>query len=188
MEFVNLIFLLSYVAFLFIQAVFINGVFIAAHGETTTLPSGKKVDSEMILYPLYKFLTQHKIVKDFYPKDKSDELMQKARMVMGNLKEDNMTDFYVKIRKGLKVIDPELMLQATIDKVGVYKEHKEYRFSKYLRKPIIQCIICMASFWGFFTYWPLISYLYGVNYFTIALWVVNTFCLSYVNFLIYKKK
>src|SRR5215217_2745806 len=55
-----------YLLFLLIQALFINGIKAASNGETEISPSGRVIDGEMILYPLYKFIMQHTIRKDYY--------------------------------------------------------------------------------------------------------------------------
>lgn len=177
----NLILLTAYILFLFVQAIFINGIRISAVGETEILPDGSKRHGEMIFYPLYRFMTQKTYKKVFYSGEEYSLLLTKIL----DFSKDSFNDKESLI-KSLKFIDSEIKLES-FDDMQFYKEIEFYKFSKYIRKPIIQCIICMASFWGIFTYWPLIAYLYGINIFTLILWVINTICLSYVNYLVYKK-
>lgn len=190
-----LCYLLAYCVFLLLQAVMINGIKISASGHTEKSPSGEDIDSEMILYPLYKWLTQSQLVKVYYQGPELGRLVEQINkylssdygcndQVMFVPKEDHFSARFPQLQVMLgHQVQLEVFLSGS---VGFYKELKVYRYSKYLRKPIIQCVICMASFWGFFTYWPVIYFVYGVKYFTFILWIVNTFCLSYINFLIFK--
>ena len=68
-----------------------------------------------------------------------------------------------------------------------YKEFPQYRFSKYLRMPIIQCIKCMSSFWStVLTFLPVMLYFFGFQWWILPLWIVNVFALTYVNKLLYR--
>lgn len=54
-------------------------------------------------------------------------------------------------------------------------------------KPLFICIKCMASFYGTITFWPIVIYIYGFNLVEIYFFVLDIFCLVYMNFLLYKK-
>lgn len=187
----------AYLIFLLLQAIFINGIKISASGDTVKSPSGKDIDSEMILYPLYKFLTQHQFIEQYYSGSELNSLLSKINEILscgwtkstGHVVRINdrsgslsslMKQVNILINSEIKCVDHK---DGTI---SLYKLEKKYKYSKYIRKPIIQCVVCMASFWGIFTYWPLIYFVYGVNYFTFMLWIANTISLSYINFFIYK--
>lgn len=186
----------AYLIFLLLQAIFINGIKISASGDTVKSPSGKDIDSEMILYPLYKWLTKHQYVPEYYVGDQLTVLIEKINKAMGYDWKDSVIK--VKINTGIEnlkasmkqvniLVDSEIKYEINDDSsISLYKLEKRYKYSKYIRKPIIQCVVCMASFWGVFTYWPLIYFVYGVNYFTFMLWIANTISLSYINFFIYK--
>ena len=64
----------AYIGFLFIQSFIINGIKLSANGETETLPDGSEKDSNMILYPLQKYLLQSKDRKIFYSGKEFDKL------------------------------------------------------------------------------------------------------------------
>lgn len=175
----------SFILFLFVQALFINGIKAASHDDTEVSPSGRIMYGEMILYPLRRFILQHTIIKDYYYENLWDKIYANIEWARPEFPFNH--DEMVKLGKVVPAMfDNDIKYEIQGGNLRFYKEYKKYKFSKYIRKPIIQCIICMPSFWGLFTYWPLISYLYGVNIYTILLWIVNTVCLSYVCYLIYK--
>lgn len=193
-----LIWLVAYTFFMFLQAIFINGIKISASGETIKSPSGRDIDSEMILYPVKKYLCQFKMFPEYYSGPQLEDLLKKIEAksfvslnavrgiyaVPANL--DHIVD-WDKITRQLVSVDPEIKVDASDpEAVMFFKEMKAYRFSKYIRKPIIQCVICMASFWGFFTYWIPVYYAFGFSVETFILWIANTICLSFVNYLIFK--
>lgn len=180
-----LLFMIAFILFQVIQAIFINGVKIAASGTTEKLPDGTEKDSEMILYPFYKWLCQSYTRKVYYSGSELQNIWSFLTITMGN---SFMIDFpaeTVKIQLGK--MDPFIQMEREGEAYIFYKEITEYKYSKYLRKPIIQCIICMASFWGFFTYWFPVYFLLGINFFTVSVWIINTICLSYTNYLVFKK-
>lgn len=175
----------AYLLFLFLQGLFVNGIKASSNGDTEISPSGRVIDGEMILYPLYKFIMQHTIRRDYYGDDLWEKIYKNTDFI--NCQCPLTYDDLIRLSKLVPAMfDNDIKSEIKGGDILFFKEYKEYKFSKYIRKPIIQCIICMPSFWGLFTYWPVISYLYGVNIFTVTLWVVNTVCLSYVCYLLYK--
>lgn len=179
-------FLLVFLAFQIVQALFINGVKIAATGETEILPDGTEKDSEMILYPIYKFLCKKYKTTVYYENSQLNSLLLKLETYLGA--NFNFADFPMEtIEIQLQKVDPEIMITRNGEGYLFYKYVEHYFYSKYIRKPIIQCIICMASFWGFFTYWVPAYFVFGITEFSILLWLINTICLSYSNYLIFKK-
>lgn len=54
-------------------------------------------------------------------------------------------------------------------------------------KPLAVCIKCMSSVYGAATYWPLVIYLFGFRSVEIPVFVVDVFCLVFLNFYFYKK-
>lgn len=59
--------------------------------------------------------------------------------------------------------------------------------NEYWHKPLFSCIRCMASVYGFITFWPAILYWFGFNWLQIPVFVVDVFSLVFVNFYLYKK-
>lgn len=176
-----LIFLLAFAAFLFCQALFINGIFISSVGETKQLPDGSFKDSEMILYPLRKYLNQKSLVRVYYTGTRLQDLLYRISIIAPIPVSDMSIDMRDEI---LRRLDTEIKIDESND---FYIEIDEYRFSKYIRKPIISCIVCMASFWGLFTYWIPAFIFFHVDLYVVLLWIVNTICLSFVNYLVFKK-
>lgn len=54
-------------------------------------------------------------------------------------------------------------------------------------KPLGSCIKCMSSVWGAITYWPLVVHLFGFRILEIPVFLVDVFCLVFLNFYFYKK-
>jgi hypothetical protein len=184
-----------YLIFLLIQSLFINGVQISAAGETVKSPMGRDIDSEMLLYPLKKYLLQHFMIREYFTGAPAVTLAEKFFKATGLRYPVDEASGWIRVLANhestaklfVNGIDAEMKYDIdTAFGIRFYKEYPQYKFSKWIRKPIIQCIICMASFWGFFTYWIPVCYLYGVNPITIFMWLVNTVCLAYVNYLIHK--
>ena len=189
----------AYIGFLFIQSFIINGIKLSANGETKILPDGSEQDSNMILYPLQKYLLQNKPRKIFYAGIEFDKLWEMLKhkymnvipesiMINENrLSFDNDED--VEIMKKLGYVferDHEIKWQFDGQVFTFYKEFPEFKFSKYVRMPIIQCIKCMSSFWSIvLTFLPVMIYFFGLQWWLIPLGIVNIFALAYLNYRLY---
>lgn len=192
----------TFLIYLFIQALMINGIYISAKGTTDILPDGTTADSEMILYPLYKYLNQ--------------SIQQKVAFTLTVIKQ--RTNVFPIIAGGtihwiddgpLFTLIPipgqtlnlaalnswaDAYLKGHIDydevnkTIMVYQDITVYKFSKYIRKPIITCIICMASFWSIFTFLIPVILIFGWSLKIIPIWIGNMLCLSYLNYVIFKPR
>jgi len=58
---------------------------------------------------------------------------------------------------------------------------------KWWSKPIFSCVKCQSSLYGTITFWPVVVRVYGFHWEEIFVWVVDMFCLVYLNYYIYKK-
>lgn len=197
------IWLAGYILFVLLQSAFINGVWLSASGETEIMPDGSEKDSEMILYPLKKYLCKKFKKKVYFTDLSSKNKLEKklnstgfGTIVVKSYKDSTVFGVigtFESLKSSLKMIDISLGFDVVesntteVANIMIYKAVEEYVFSKYIRKPLIQCIICMASFWGFFTYWIPVYLIFGLNSHTILLWIGNTVILSYTNYLIFKK-
>lgn len=54
-------------------------------------------------------------------------------------------------------------------------------------KPLWSCIKCMSSFWGAVSYWPVALTVSCFTWNTVGLFLFDVFCLTYLNFYLYKK-
>lgn len=189
-------FILLFVVYLIPQAMFINGVWLAASGSTEIRPDGSHHDSEMIFYPLKKYLEQKRMEKVYFNGDRYIEIVSKAKsfsqfitayVVVGDLYKltDDQQELWINNKAGLEVFLDAKINITTTGILYLYREFSVYRFSKYLRKPIFGCIICMSSFWGLITF-LLPALIIFKDPIVIALYVPNTFCLSYLNYKIFK--
>lgn len=186
--------------YVLLQSLFILGVRIAAKGGTEKLPDGTDKDSEMILYPLFKYLTRVKRQKIYYSGDEFDKLVERIRSVMSGV-DLIARDNRIQVAKGdaerasvlkelngaLATIDKKIEVDATAEAIRFYKIDEEYVVNKYFRKPVIQCPICMASYWSTFSYWIPVIYFYGFNFWVLYLGVLNICAVSSTNWLLWMK-
>lgn len=199
---INLVFyaVLAALGYVLLQSLFIMGVWVAAAGDTEIMPDGKEKDSEMILYPLKKFLMQSKVRTLYFSGNQFNGLMDRIQTVLPEVnfsienesilldeKSDSNASFFTSLNNALSQIDTQIKIRIDNNTISFYKIYQELRFSKYLRKPIIQCPMCMASFWSIFSYWIPVMYLFGFGFWYLYLGVINICCVSYCNFLLRKK-
>ena len=202
LEFKLICLMFAYIAFVYAQSMFINGVHISGSGGTRVLPDGTEKDSEMILYPLHKWLSRKYSLQKFY--SYGPQAFCLTTKVNAWAKSEIITyegtdQFKLSANTTLEEIQKilnntgfkETFVIAAHNKPGyvlIYESVEQYIVSKWIRKPLIQCIICMASFWGFFTYWIPVYLIFGITIPTVILWVANTFILAFLNYKIYKPK
>ena len=200
-----LITVLLFLVYLLAQAFFINGIYISSKGSEGNLPDGTLEKSEMILYPFYRFLNQHSVKRvGFKFPELSKRVNEKFPLIEGGLirwDDSQPTGWYSIIETGLvpldlkalyhwaqTVLDAKIFYEATNKRFFIYQEVNVYKYSKYLRKPIITCVICMASFWSIFTFFIPGIIIFGLSFKILIIWIANVFCLSYLNFLIFKPR
>jgi len=195
-----LLWILAWLFYQLVQALFINGLFISAKGRTDKMPDGTLAHSEMILYPLYRFLNQTKIFKIHIGKDKLEGKVPESiwiswtNFVKGKgypiCSENELTrcNVFDSIRAWAIGKGWEADFEGHVQWITIYKAEEDYRFSKYFRKPIITCVICMASFWSIFTFIIPVIYIWGFSFQVAALCLANIVSLSYVNYLIFKPR
>ena len=200
MEFQNLFFaVVAMVGYVLLQSLFILGVRIAADGGTEKLPNGKDKDSEMLLYPLFKFLTRMKQVPVYYIGLQLEILLKQLKRVRPDF--DFLVDGeIIRLNNQGDVATPE-MLETTLYQLDakilidqnedgsfrLYKTDEVFIVNKYLRKPIIQCPICMSSFWSIFSYWIPMIYLFGTPLWLFYLGFANICMLASLNWLLWMK-
>lgn len=189
-----------FILYLPIQSLLINGIYISAAGRSETLPDGTVVGSEMILYPLYRFLNQQTQSPVFFSIKRIRELSNKLPIVPWGTIDWTKYDqaFVVTLNPGAEADLTSLKTWATAylnaevfyqsNQLSFYQNIPHYKFSKYIRKPIITCIICMASFWSIFTFLIPVIYLFGWDLKILPIWIGNMFCVSYLNYVIFKPR
>lgn len=190
--------IILFVVYLFPQAMFINGIYLASRGSSEIRPDGKEhLLSEMILYPLAKYLEQHTMSKIFYTDDRLSQFIEQVMDTFPVTSTFEITEFSVEQRRQWasmkaaieKTFDVKMSffsnLNDTYD-LQFYREYTIYRFSKYIRKPLFGCIICMSSFWGLLTFLlPALAF-FHLDPIVLALYVFNTPCLAYLAYKINK--
>lgn len=184
------------------QALFINGVYVAASGETTINPDGSEIDSEMILYPINKMLHKHTNKRVYYTGVRLQELVDSIvkKYAPIDLKPDKVGENYARIelferqelfRQMISKIEADFNLKIDnlqdTSEFTFYVYAKEYAFSKYLRKPTFGCIKCMPSIWGTLSYFFIISFFSLSVKFIIGFWIADIFALVPLSYYINKK-
>ena len=200
MEFQNLFFaVVAMVGYVLLQSLFIFGVRIAADGGTEKLPNGKDKDSEMLLYPLFKFLTRTKQVPVYYVGLQLEILLKQLKRVRPDfdfsvdgeiIRLNNQGDVATPemLETTLYQLEPKILIDQNEDgSFRLYKTDEVFIVNKYLRKPIIQCPICMSSFWSIFSYWIPMIYLFGTPLWLFYLGFANTCMLASLNWLLWMK-
>lgn len=198
-----LLWFLCFIAFVYIQAMICNGIHTSMVGSTEILPNGKHKDSEMIFYPFYKWLTRKSEKKTviFYEGIYFKELVEKIYGVYGNimpgvydeLRSNSylmfMKDEDIEQMKGVAlIIAKELQVATQFEgrHVRFFKEYENYALGKWIRKPFGQCIKCMASIYTVIPFWSVSLLLLGFHWFLVPVYIANVFCVTYVNYLIFK--
>lgn len=197
MEFQNLFFaVIAMLGYVILQSLFILGVRIAADGSTEKLPNGKDKDSEMILYPILKFLCRTKKVPIYYIGAQLDALLKQIKRenpefnftIDGEMISLQDTNDIKAFENTLYNLNPNVIIDFNQDNTfKLYIVDEVFVVNKYLRKPIIQCPICMSSFWSIFSYWIPMIYLFGTPLWLFYLGFANICILASLNWLIWIK-
>lgn len=192
---------LAALGYIILQSLFMVGVWVSAKGETEKMPDGKDYDSEMILFPLKKFLMKNRREKVFYESNYFRDLIAKIRVQIPEFEfavseneiamtrsNKDFAPFVNLLNERIKRIDNKIQITLTDTGIRFHKEYIYYNFNKYIRKPVIQCPICMSSVWSIFTYWIPVIYLFGFNLPVIYMGIANTCILACVNWLIFTSR
>lgn len=193
--------ILAAIGYVLLQSLFIVGVRIAADDSTEILPNGKQRDRMgMILYPVLKFLSRTKQEKIYYEGSQFTGLIGKIRMALPDLemfdgdgrlkiinKGQSLGVCTNKIEDTLYNIDNRIKIEMEEGLLRFYRMDEQYRLNKYLRKPILQCPVCMASVWSIPSYWIPIIYMFGFSIEILYIGAANICVVASVNALIWMK-
>jgi hypothetical protein len=189
----------AWLFFLLAQSFFLNGIKIAASGETEIKPDGTEKDSPMVLYPIAKFFDQHVEYPVYYTGVEFDKLMKIIQQRFPDqwpikyqyLRRDTRSLIQIDMEMS-KVFEAIIKQQAAtsgfkweyVEEEGAYafyKEYKKYRFSKWVRMPILGCIRCMPSYWSPITYWVPVLIVFGFQWWQVPLWVASIPSVTFLN-------
>lgn len=199
-----LIWLVVFLLAVLLQAIVINGVWGAAKGESELLPNGKWKHSDMILYPIKRFLTRQKLEPINYRGDELKKLVNLIETQFGIVFPDAIEIRYNHINT--EAVDIELVkklcekacdrfvglnwvlhdIDGKVYGVSFFRNYKFYILSKWLRKPVIECVKCMPSYYSIVLFLPAAVYLLGWHWYLIPLYFINVFAVSYTANLIHK--
>lgn len=193
--------ILGALGYVLLQSLFIVGVRIAADDSTEILPDGKQRDRMgMILYPVLKYLSRTKQVKIYYEGSHFTSLIGRIRMTLPDIdmigcydrlkiisKERSLSIYTNQIEDVLYHIDNRIEVEMEDGLLRFYQMDEQYLLNKYLRKPVLQCPICMSSVWSIPSYWIPIIYKFGFNLEILYLGAVNICVVACVNALIWVK-
>jgi hypothetical protein len=202
-----------FIALLFNAGLIINGIYIVTRGETITAPDGTKKDqNNMILYPLLKWITQKK--GEYFIQYKGDQLVKllseiNKRYPHAPISELSVDDSIIFRQTGSTgpgtmfmawmiwvkeyldsrdiVIEEQVTSSSEVCVIKLKERYPIYKFSVYMRKPILQCIKCMASVWGTIIYWPSVLLVFEFDLVQVPIWIAFCFALTWVNTYLYNK-
>lgn len=187
----------AWLIYLFFQAIFINGVKLSASGSTIILPDGSTKDSEMILFPMAKYLLQKKQIPIYYKGHQLELLLREFKTMnalKGLIHNGNKILFtettpLAAFRQVINHLEKEHGIVININhgetSMNIYKNFDEYKFPAWIRKPIIECVICMSSFYGLFIFLLPVAVL-SKNWIVVPAYIINTVALSCVNKIVFK--
>lgn len=191
---INIIFYAVFGAlgYVLLQSLFILGIRIAAKGGTEILPDGSEKDSEMILYPVFKYLTRVKKTNVYYSGTAFDQLIGKLRIQMPEasfVSEGNSihTVSLKALHSTLAGIDKKIQTDLSDGVIRFYITNETFKVNKYFRKPVIQCPICMASYWSVISYWIPMVYFFGWSFWVIYCGVINICAVACMNWLLWMR-
>lgn len=193
--------ILAVLGYIFLESLFMVGVWISAKGETEKMPNGKDYDSEMILFPFKKMVMKSRKDIVVFEGDFFKALVEKLRVqipefdfktsdknILITRSDSDFVAFINILNERIKRIDPKIQITFTSSGVQFHKEYTHYKVNKYLRKPIIQCPICMSSVWSIFTYWIPVIYWFDFSWPVVYLGIANTCILACVNWLVFSSR
>lgn len=192
-----LLWLLVWLVYLLVQAIFINGVYIAAYGKTRKRADGTDDDTEMILYPIYKFLhKKHKERVFFIRKMLDISTMPRIDGLLIRWDDHNKFGFRMIGTADVKPLETwikdfyqgKMVFDPVNKRVAFYVEEDVYDFPSCLRKPTFGCIVCMASFWSILTFVCPVNYFFDWTWHITLLWFADIISVAYVNFYIFKSR
>lgn len=184
---------------LVMQALFINGIKLGTLGTPEILPDGTEKDPDMLLYKLYKFLTQFSTAKVYYSNAPLVGIIDKLLLIepalngfisySGNVVTIGATCTVQAYAIGallrtpnFKNVEIEVKHANTFSCYGMVDT---YKYPAWIRKPVIQCIICMSSFWGIFLFLIPMLIIEHFEPWVFLAYIVNTVLLATVNKIIY---
>jgi hypothetical protein len=192
------------------QGLFLAAICGAAAGETVKRPDGTDKDSEMILYPFKKWLNKEEENKIFYQgkelaaaykawKKKyssifpAHKLLENGILFVGSndLKETHSQ--LENVKRFLDILEDEQGVNSVVEVAGgeliasFYLLMKQYVRSKWVRKPVLGCPKCMASYWSLITYWIPVLLIFGFDWWEVIVWGPNVVVVSYFAYWLYKK-
>lgn len=208
-----LIFLSSFLIFIILQSIFINGVYLSMEGRETIDENGLVKGEGNILYPIKRYFSQSsKEIKfvglDGFNRIKSAvELKYGKRMpdmkvaVTGDIVAVEVTaenrplviGYFesLKLNEQFKFSSSEDWLDLPkiegVEYLVLYKEKVKYKFNSFFRKSLGgACIRCMASFFGGLTFLPAFLYFGGGRWELFPLMIFDIFALVFVNNVLHK--
>ena len=191
----------AYITFFFITLVigvlYCIGIWISRDGEIEIDPQGeKRVVWSMILYPLYRYLSNERKIEVVYNKDYYEDLTIKVKQWFPETDIDFVNDTEDEVIEKIKPIQGELEEKYFIRLDKIYNHaimKKQYYQVNHWSKPIIACYKCYASFHGSIVF--LLSSMMATRlefieydlYILLPMWIIYVFSLVTLNVLLEKK-
>ena len=55
-------------------------------------------------------------------------------------------------------------------------------------KPVVGCVKCGSSFWGAMTYWPVVLWVFGFEWWQVPVFVTDVFVLVFLSWYLFKRQ
>lgn len=183
--------------YLLAQSLLMNGIKLSSEGRSELQPDGSTKLAEMIFAPIAAYLNGSTLEKVYYEQVYLHNLLKRINYQFPQITiDDNLhwrsltiNDFQSNIWHKLQVqieANFDLKIEFVGDCVMLYKEYPKYNISKYIRKPLLTCIICMPSFWTLWTYLLPSLIVFGFQWWTLPIYFANALSVAYLNYKIYK--
>jgi hypothetical protein len=169
---------------LLIASLFINGLYKISRHHIVIMPDGSKRVEGDLFKGLSAFIEQTKGVKPW--QYQGDQLEEKFRILKAadrkNLKHklDIAPEKMSLVLKDGQLLNSEerrfiedicqVRVFINAEAVFLFLDMPKYLLPKWIRNPLISCVVCMASFWGSLFWWGFV-YFQPITYFNVPNWL-----------------
>ena len=160
--------ILNTTALLVLTSLVIVGINLITSGKEITLPDGTKRYSGKLLYFIRRYFEQYELVR-IYKIDCLDIASKLNQSKSYRIYSDDGVLILEKSAKKFATVEKLRTFELELEEISkmkvdtnefndkyefqFYINDKNYRFSDYVKDPIMFCLECMSSVWGSIAYW-----------------------------------
>lgn len=176
----------------------INGFFQITRGEEKELADGKIVSIGKILYPIKKYFDRYDTSEVLFTGSNlrlilhhivsSTPSLNNSILISLNDKTTITTASKKEWIKQKESVEKRFGVRMEFDGLDIklFKVDKNYIVSDWIRKPVINCIHCMASVHSIYIFWPASIWLFGFNWWLFIVWPLYMLALVVFNIQTFK--